>query len=430
MSATVTHISEGSLAQKAGIEKGDSIISVNDHPVRDVIDLMYYTADRSLRLKLKRGDKNINLKINNTKSNDIGIEVKSFRTKSCRNKCLFCFVDQLPKGMRKTLYLKDDDYRLSFLYGNYITLTNLSREDKKRIMEQRLSPLYVSVHTTNNDLRKKILGNAKAPNILKEILELTTHKIKIHVQIVICPGLNDGEELERTIKDLQKFYPYVASVAVVPVGLTRHRKKSVTAVEKKDALAIIESIKKMRKRFKRRLGDPIVYAADELYIKADLPIPALKEYGDLSQIENGVGLVSSFINCAKKIKLPKKINSKKYALITGTSFMPYLEDFAEKLKSINGLSLEVFKAENKFFGPSVTVTGLLTGRDVLKTVIGKTKADCLLVPDVMLKNGDNIFLDNVTLKDLEENLGISVKSIEATPEGLIKEISDGSKRED
>ena len=429
MQAIINNITEGSIAHETGLEKGDQLLTMNGHPVRDVIDYMFYSRDDVLEIKIQRAKKTRTFKIKKKEGVPLGVELKSFRTKTCRNKCMFCFVGQLPKNMRKTLYLKDDDYRMSFLFGNYITLTNLSSEEKKRIVEQKLSPLYVSVHTTNNDIRRKMLGNPKAPDILKEIQYFTSNKIRLHVQIVVCPGLNDGEELSSTIKDLQKFYPYVASIAVVPVGLTRHRKSIIRPVEKNDALEVIEIVKKFRQRCNRRHGDPIVHLADEFYIKADVPFPPIKEYGDLPQIENGVGLVPVFLHCSKKLKLPKKIEPVKAAVITGASFMPYLEEFAKKLNTIEGLSLDVFKVENTFFGPSVTVTGLLTGRDILKTIVGKTKADCLLVPNVTLREGTDMFLDNVTLKDMEESLGMHVKAIDPTPDGLLRGITDGCKRE-
>jgi putative radical SAM enzyme (TIGR03279 family) len=268
-----------------------------------------------------------------------------------------------------------------------------------------------------------MLGNPKAPDILKELHDLVSEKIRIHTQIVLCPGLNDGEELQKTIKDLQKFYPYVASVAIVPVGLTKYKKTNIKPVEKEHALKVIDIVKNFRRRFKKRHGDPLVYLADEFYIKAGVSFPPLKEYGDLPQIENGVGLVPVFQHCAKQIKLPKKVKPKKVALFTGVSFMPYLEEFVKKLKAIDGLTIELFQVENKFFGPSVTVTGLLTGKDILRTIVGKTKADSLLVPDVTLRDGVDVFLDNVTLKDLEETLGMEVKVIKPTPEGLVEAIT-------
>jgi len=429
MSAIISHIAEGTIAHEIGLEKGDVVLSINGIPVQDVIDYMFHSRDGAIKLEVQRGEKKHTYKIRNKEHAPLGFELKSFRTKTCRNKCIFCFVGQLPKGMRKPLYLKDDDYRMSFLFGNYITLSNLSPAEKQRIIEQRLSPLYVSVHTTNNDIRRKMLGNPKSPDILKELQDFTSHKIRVHVQIVLCPGFNDGDELSNTIQDLQRLYPYVASIAVVPVGLTKFKKGSLKPVEKDDALKAIETVKKFRSRLKKRHGDPLVYIADEMYLKAEVPLPSLKEYGDLPQIENGVGLIPVFLHERKKMKLPKKISPTKAAVVTGVSFMPYLEDFAKKLNTIEGLTLEVFKVDNKFFGPSVTVTGLLTGKDILRTVVGKTMADCLLIPNVTLRSGSDVFLDNVSLKDMEETLGINVKAIEPTPEGLMKGITDECKRE-
>ena len=429
MNRTISNVIEGSPAHNSGIEKGDLILSINGKPVRDVIDYMFYLKDDHLNFNIQRGGKEHHFKIKKKENEGVGVELKPFKTKSCRNKCIFCFVDQMPKGLRKSLYLKDDDYRMSFLYGNYITLTNLSPADKQRIVEQKLSPLYISVHTTDNDLRRKMLGNAKAPNILTELLQLSAYKIKMHLQIVLCHGINDGEELTRTIKDLQKFYPHVASIAVVPVGLTKHRKSQIKPFEKSDALQVINTVKRLRERFKKRHGEPLVYLADEFYIKAEHPFPPIKDYGDLPQIENGVGLVPSFLHASKKIKLPKKIERRKIAVLTGVSFMPYLQEFSQKLHAIDGLSLEVVKVVNNFFGPTVTVAGLLTGKDIVKTIAGKVKADCLLVPDVALKYGADVFLDNVTLKDVEECLGMNVTAIDPTPEGLLKGITDGCKWE-
>jgi putative radical SAM enzyme (TIGR03279 family) len=429
MHSILDTVAEKSIAQEIGLQKGDVLLSVNGHPVRDVIDFMYCSSrSGTLDLKFKRGNKIFTFKIK--KKADIGFELKHFRAKSCRNKCLFCFIDQLPKGMRKSLYLKDEDYRMSFLYGNYITLTNLSPSDKKRIIAQRLSPLYVSVHTTNEDLRKKLLGVSKAPSVIKEIQELTNHKIRIHAQIVLCPGLNDGEELSRTIMDLQKFYPYVTSIAVVPVGITKFNKTHIRPVEKADAKKVIDTLTQFRRRFKKRHGDPLVYASDEFYIKSGISFPPLKEYGDLPQIENGVGLIPSFMHHAKKLKLPKKIGSRKIATFTGTAFLPYLAEFYQRLKLIEGLTLDIFEVDNTFFGSSVTVAGLLAGKDILKTIMGRTKADCLMVPDVTLRDGKDVFLDNVSLKDMGESLGMTVKPIESTPEGLLKGIMDECQRED
>lgn len=430
MSLSINHITEGSNAEKLGLKKGDVISAINNEPVKDIIDYMFHSSGSSLSMDIIRGDKKLSFNVPKKDISNLDIELKSFKTKSCNNNCIFCFVNQLPKGMRKSLYLKDDDYRMSFLYGNYVTLTNLTKKDKERIVSQRLGPMYISVHTTNNELRRKMLGNKKAPDILEDIKFFTSNKIRIHAQIVLCPGFNDGDELLNTIRDLSKFYPYMLSISVVPVGLTKYRKKLATPVEADGAKKVIEEVKKLQARFSKRHGDTLVYIADELYIDAGMPFPALNNYGDLPQLENGVGMVPLFLNSAKKAKLPKKVEPRNIATFTGKSFMPYLSEFKKRLDTIEGLNLEVFEVENRHFGPSVTVAGLLTGKDILKTLVGKTRADCLFVPDVTLRDGTTVFLDNVKIKDIEETLGIQVKVIESTPQGLIEGIKDGCKWED
>jgi len=426
----INRVREGSIAEEKGIKKGDILHSMNRYPVNDVIDYLYYSKDDVLTLRISRGGKAQTVVIKREGHKDIGIEFKPFRVRRCRNRCIFCFVDQLPKGMRRSLYIKDDDYRMSFLYGNYITLTNLTSSDKRRIAEQRLSPLYISIHSTDNTIRRKMLGNPKAGDIIEALRELTSYRIRIHGQIVVCPGINDGDILRKSLRELQRFYPYLQSVALVPVGLTRHRKAGIRGVNREDALKVIEIAKDFRRKFKKRHGDPLVHVADEFYIKADIPFPSYKEYGDFPQIENGVGLVTSFLNSAKRIRLPRRVKETRIAVFTGVSFKPYLEHFVDRLRTIEGLSIDLIEVNNEFFGPSVTVTGLLTGKDIFKSVAGKTGADCLLVPDVTLKQDENVFLDNVTIKDMEESLGMKVIPIESTPEGLLRGITDEYKRKD
>lgn len=424
----IENIRPGSIAEMAGLLHGDMLVSINGHRLNDAIDFMFYKNEPELNIDLKRKGKKLSFKLSPKEGEDLGIEVKLFKIKTCANNCIFCFVAQIPKGLRKTLYVKDEDYRMSFLYGNYVTLTNLSTQDKKRIVKQRLSPLYISVHSTNRVIRNTMLGNNKAPDILKELKFLKENKIRMHSQIVLCPGYNDGKELERTIRDLYRFYPYVSSIAVVPVGLTMHRKGGVNpplrSVEKEDARQAIEIIDSYQKRFKKKHGDPIVYGADELYIKAGEVFPPLKDYGELPQIENGVGMVALFMSQAKKIKIPKK-NLKKYITFTGTSFYPYLKKFTDRLLEKETINITVIPVENNFFGKSVTVTGLLTGRDVIKTLSDKIDSyELLLVPNTVMREGENVFLDDISKKDIEDALGIRVKVIEPTPEGLLKGLED------
>jgi putative radical SAM enzyme (TIGR03279 family) len=415
----------GGLAEKGGLHRGDVITSLNCHHVHDVIDFMFHKAE-DLDIEFARGGTREKVKITAGDGNDIGLTIKPFKVKTCRNNCIFCFVKQLPKGLRKPLYVKDEDYRLSFLYGNYMTLSNMDAKDKKRIVEQRLSPLFISVHTTNRALRNRMIGNPKAPDIMRELKFFAEEKIRVHTQIVLCPGYNDGRELQNTIRDLHKFYPYVASIAVVPVGLTMHRRHPMTPFSNDDALRAIKTVESFQRRFKKRHGDSIVYCADEMYIKAGHPFPPLREYGMLPQIENGVGMVPLFISQSKKVKVPRQAAPEGLFLtFTGTSFYPFLKKFAVRLSEKDGAGINVVEVENNFFGPTVTVTGLLTGRDVIRAlhdITGSYRA--LLVPDVALKEDEDVFLDDVSLRDIEEATGMKAVRIESTPQGLADAIAD------
>jgi putative radical SAM enzyme (TIGR03279 family) len=422
---TIENIRQGSLAEKSGLLRGDTILSVNSHRLRDPIDFVFYSADDHLSMEVKRDGKKINLQVEREDNKEFGIDFKPFRIMTCRNNCIFCFVKQLPKGLRKTLYVKDEDYRMSFLYGNYITLCNLSKEDKRRIVEQRLSPLYISVHSTNRTVRNKLLGNAKGLDILKEIKFLTDNKVRLNIQIVLCPDYNDGDELYHTISNLYRFYPYVLSVAVVPVGLTIHRKQNVRPVKKEDAESAIRIIESFQKRFMKKHGNPIVYAADELYLKAERAFPPLREYGELHQIENGVGMLPLFVSQARKLKISRSLPRKRnFITFTGASFYPFLKKFVDRLVERESLHVDVRRVENHFFGSSITVGGLLTGRDIIRTILDSADAhDVILVPDVALDREDR-FLDDISLKDLEAALNVSAKKVISTPEGFVKGMAE------
>jgi len=420
----IDSVDAGSPAAKAGFQQGDLLLAINSHPLHDVIDFMFHKSSGELEIEFMRHAAKNKVLISLEDDADLGIAVKPFKIKICRNNCIFCFVKQLPKGLRKSLYIKDEDYRLSFLYGNYMTLSNITPEDRERILEQRLSPLYISVHTTNRSLRNKMLGNPQAQDIMRDLKFFASNKIRMHIQIVLCPGFNDGKELQNTIKDIYKFYPYVASVAVVPVGLTRHRKQQLQPVTKVDALAAVAIVESFQKRFKKKHGESIVYCSDEMYIKAEKTFPPLKEYGGLSQIENGVGMVPLFISQAKKIRYLKKLSGKKnFLTFTGISFFPYLTKFINRVNEHEDVNITVIPIENEFFGQSVTVTGLLTGRDIIKSLHDNTDLyDILIVPDVVLKEGDNMFLDNVSLRDIEDATGLKTVVTDGTPQGFIDTI--------
>lgn len=425
----IARVAEGGPAHRAGIRKGDALLAVNGHEINDVIDYMFHNDAPELNAAFLRDGRRLRRKLKLGGSEGPGMELGHFRTKTCRNKCIFCFVMQLPKGLRRPLYVKDEDYRMSFLYGNYVTLTNLSAEDRERIARQRLSPLYISVHSTDDELRRKMLGNPNAPGIMEELHFFAENQIRMHIQIVLCPGINDGKALRNTLNDLKGLYPYVSSVAVVPVGLTAHRKIPLRPVGRADAERALDAIEAYARVLKKQHGEPLVYGSDELYIKAGRPFPPLSHYGDLPQIENGVGMVPLFLSEAKKIfksiphprkLIPLSEPVKRYLTFTGASFYPYLAEFLMGLGK-KGLSITPVKVENDFFGHSVTVTGLLTGGDVIKTLSGKTKGfDMLLIPDCVLREGGEVFLDDVSVKEIESALGIKAVVIESTPEGIIR----------
>ena len=424
----ISSVVPNSLAEKSGFLPGDIILSINSHKISDPIDFMFFSTHEKLEFDIKRGGEKITIRAKRKEPGDFGLVLKPFKVMVCKNNCIFCFVRQLPRGLRKTLYIKDEDYRLSFLNGNYVTMSNLSKEDKERIIEQRLSPLYISVHATNTAIRNKLLGNPRAPDIMKDLKFLSDNKIRFNLQIVLCPGYNDGAELKRTLSDLHRFHPYALSIAVVPIGMTRYKKHSIRQIEKSDAKRALEIIESHQKRFKKKYGALVAYGSDELYLKAHVKFPPLKEYGNLHQIENGVGMVPLFLNQAKKTKLPKVLkHKKKFITFTGMSFYPFLIKYTNRLFGKGRTkSLDVVPVENRFFGPSVTVAGLLTGRDVMKALFDAVEGhDMILVPDVVL-NEDNKFLDDITLANMEEALGIPVKKIDSTPEGLVKGIVEGA----
>jgi len=423
---TIERIAPGSPAEAAGLRAGDSICDINSSPMRDVIDFMFHKDEDELQVGFRRDGVKKKISITAECGADLGISFRPLKVKICKNNCIFCFVRQLPRGLRKPLYVKDEDYRLSFLYGNYTTLSNITAEEKKRIVDQRLSPMYISVHTTNRALRNRMLGNPKATDILKELKYFADHKIRMHIQIVVCPGLNDGRELRSTIQDIYHFHPYVSSIAVVPVGLTKHRKMQLTPMTKETAQKTLELVHAFQKRFRKKHGEAIVYCADEMYIKADAPFPPVQEYGELPQLENGVGMVPLFLSQARKVKIPKTTGSKhKVLTFTGVSFYPYLKKFIAKLADKEHLPVDVISVKNTFFGETVTVTGLLTGRDVISTLHDNIDHyTVLIVPDVVLREGDSLFLDNVSLQDLEDATGLKVFTTDGTPQGFIDTLAE------
>ena len=415
-------ITAGSLADELGLEPGDRLVAIDGHPLRDIIDYSYYTAlDEELLLEVAKADGELwELEIEREPGEPLGLTFAAPQPARCRNNCVFCFVHQLPKGLRKPLYVKDEDYRLSFLNGNYVTLANLKPTEVQRIVAQRLSPLYISVHATNPALREQLLGRQGIPPILEQLRQLADARIAMHTQVVLCPGLNDGPELERTVADLAALHPAVQSLAIVPLGLTRHRRglPQLTPVEGDYARHVVETWQPQARALNKQLGEPFLFLADEFFLKAGLPFPAFKEYGDLPQIENGVGLVPLFLrDAARVLRTARPMPRCKLTVVTGVSAFGFVAEFLAKLGEKTGVEIRVVAVENRLFGESVTVCGLVAGNDIVSALQGVDIGSALLVPDVMLKEGEGVFLDDVALGEVGERLGCRVVGFEATPRG-------------
>ena len=399
-------------AATLGIRSGDRIISMNGHPIDDVIDYRFHVSEERLSLVVEgRGGKKRTFVLDKDPDDDLGLELEPFRIKRCRNRCIFCFVDQMPAGCRKSLLIKDDDYRASFLHGNYITLGNLNEQEWARIFSQRLSPLYLSVHATEPELRRFILGNRNAPDIMTALRRLAAGGIGMHAQIVLCRGINDGPYLTRTIADLATFFPRMLSIAVVPAGVTRFRKglHPLTPFTRTAARNVVQLIETLGRGYRKRLGTRLVYPSDEFYIKAGRAVPSPTFYEDFAQIENGVGMVSQFHEEARLVRFPRKVAPTSLVLVTGTSFGPTLKTMIQKSFRIRGLMVRFVTVQNRFFGPSVTVAGLLTGSDIYHAIRGKRVGDLVLVPANALKEDEDLFLDGMTLAALQKKLAAPVR---------------------
>lgn len=412
----VARVMADSIAVEVGLEPGDRLISVNGESIRDIIDLSFALSDECVELLIQKvsGEQEV-LEIEKEYDEDLGIEFESAvfdGVRRCANKCIFCFVDQMAPGMRESLYVKDDDYRLSFLYGNFVTLTNTVPQDIDRIRRLHLSPLYISVHTTNGTLREKMLNNKNAGKIMEHLDTLITNDIEMHTQIVLCPDINDGEELEKTIRDLYSLHPNVISMAIVPVGLSRYRENcySLQVFSPEKALDVITLVRKWQEKCRKRSGTSFVYLSDEFYITAGQPIPEYDLYDGFPQLENGIGLVRNFLHEWEQAPIittgydsPQHID-----VVCGISAQKILEPLLQSI-SIANLTIRVIPIENDFFGNDISVSGLLTGQDIVNklTQIGGTRTG-VIIPGVALRKGEGVFLDNMTLDEVEKRLGIAV----------------------
>ncbi len=412
----------GSIADEMEIAPGDRLTAINGHSLRDIIDYNYFSAEEELTLEIVKEDAEIwDVEIERGEDEPLGLIFQAPAPFKCGNKCIFCFVHQLPSGLRSPLYVKDEDYRLSFLYGNYVTLANIGREEIARIIEQRLSPLYISVHATDAALRERLLGKKGIIPIMSIMEELAASRISMHAQVVLCPGINDRTALEKTVADLASLHPWVDSLAVVPVGLTRHRKglPSLQPVTKEYAHSFIAEWEPRARALRQQFGEPFLFLADEFYLKAGIPFPPLESYGDLPQLENGVGMAPLFLADAEMVlEQAEQLKPFRATVVTGESPYVFLSDFLKSLKGKTGVDLQPIAVKNRLFGESVTVTGLVSGRDIVAALKGEDLGEVLLIPDVMLKEGESIFLDDMTMEELEESLGVRVVVVEATPHGI------------
>lgn len=426
----IESVEKGSIAEELGIQQGDLLVSVNDHEVRDIIDYKYLISDEYIVVRIEKKNGEVwDLEIEKEYDEDLGMDFFNpliDKAKSCQNKCIFCFIDQLPKNMRKTLYFKDDDSRLSFLQGNFITLTNLNDEDIDRIIKYRLSPINISVHTTNPDLRIKMLNNKNAGNIMDILRKFKKGKLEVNCQIVLVPHVNDGYELKRTIDDLSELYPSVKSVAIVPVGLTKYRENlfPVEPFNTKMAEELIDSIEKIQGKLFQNINTRFVFLSDEFYAMTDRSLPSYEEYEKFPQYENGVGLMRLFSheieNELKNIRENISLN-RNYIIPTGTLAYKFMLSITEKVSSkFDGLNLRVVPIINNFFGHTITVSGLITGQDLIEQLKEYKNIDGIIIPKCMLRKGEEIFLDDITVEDLKDKLKTNVILSDVSGDSFIK----------
>ena len=420
----IISVEERSYAKKAGIRPLDNLISINGNEIGDVLDYRFYLADKVIKLLLDRDGKEYSVKIKKGEYDDIGLEFETplmDKKQSCRNGCIFCFIDQNPEGMREPIYFKDDDSRLSFIHGNYITLTNMFDKDIDRIIKMRISPVNISIHTTNPELRVRMMKNKRSGEVLSYLDRFKEAGLSMCGQIVLCKGVNDGEELLRSLRDLSRYFPEMGSVSVVPAGLTKHRDGlyPLTDFTPREAAAVIDMIDTVANEQLAKHGSRQFFAADEFYLKSGRPLPPTEYYEDYPQIENGVGMLRSFSDefgmAVEDVEdmISRFSGERTVTVVTGVAAYDMLSSAADKLMALcNGLKVNVVKIINKFFGESITVAGLLTGKDICDQLEGVELGDELLVPSAALRADDEDFLCGMTLKELSHRLGVK-----ATPVG-------------
>ena len=416
----ITEIEQGSIAEKENIAVNDILVSIDGNEIVDVLDYRFYLAEKHIVLLLERDGKEYTVSISKGEYDDIGLGFETplmDKKHTCKNGCIFCFIDQNPEGLRESLYFKDDDSRLSFIHGNYITLTNMTEKDVERIVKMRFSPINISVHTTNPELRVKMMKNKHAGEVLRYLDDFKSAGLSMCGQIVLCRGVNDKDELLRTMNDLSRYYPEMGSVSIVPAGLTKYREGlyPLSDFDKREAREIIDLINSVGERMLEKHGSRMFFAADELYLKAGIDIPDEEYYEGYPQIENGVGMLRSFteefdIAWEDIADMKNSLKTRRaVSVATGVASYPMINSLAKKLsRFIKGLDIKVYAIENEFYGRSITVSGLLTGKDMLAQLSGRELGDELFIPENCLRDGEDVFLCGMTLSELSEKLGVKV----------------------
>ncbi|GAB6098657.1 DUF512 domain-containing protein [Halanaerocella petrolearia] len=428
----VESVTEDSIADELGLKAGDKLIRINGQPMRDFIDYKFWLTDTYLELEVmtKDGEYWI-LEVEKDYDEELGIDFSDIifdQLKTCQNNCIFCFVNQAPTESRDTLNLKDDDYRFSFLSGSYITLTNLSEEEFNRIKRLHLSPLNISVHSTNPEVRKKMLNNKNAGRILEQIEELVETGIELNTQIVLCPGVNDGQYLKQTIADLGQFAPQIKSLAIVPVGLTKYREDlyNLRSFTSQEAEEIIKEVESWQLKFKEETGINFVYLSDEFYFLADQAVPSAQYYDNFPQLENGVGMVRVLWDEFEELKeqLPTSVEEKrKVSIVSGVLGAQALEPIVDRLNQISKLKVDLLEVDNNHFGSEVTVTGLLTGEDILAALDKTDLGELVLLPEVLL-NDDNLFLDDLSWANFTDQVSSPVVQVKNKAVDIVERVLD------
>ena len=419
---TITAVTPGTLAAKKGILPGDILISVNEHEINDVLDYRFYLTEKQLTLLLHRGPELVTVKLRKQEYEDIGLAFETFlmdKQHACKNKCVFCFIDQNPHGMRDAVYFKDDDSRMSFLMGSYVTLTNLTDADVDRIIEMHMSPIHVSVHTTDPELRVQMMKNPRSGEVLSYLRRFADAGIALECQIVLCKDINDGEHLTRSMRDLCTYLPALSTCSIVPCGLTDHRAGlcHIEPFTAEDCAAVLDRVAEIQNECIEKYGRAVFYCSDEFYLKSGREFPDGEFYEDYAQIENGVGMIPSmrdeFDFRMEDLTDDERAVTREVSVATGHAAYPFLSSLCDRLmREIPGLKVHIYNIDNKYFGKNITVAGLVTGGDLMEQLKGKPLGETLCIPSVMLRHERDLFLDNVSVEEAEDALGVPLTVVD------------------